>query len=111
MNYVETIIERHETLWTKGVLKKTRHKKSDIYTISYPKCGEEYIAKDSKGWIKLCGAPINIKYGMRYSTHGQYYKSFEDLRQSMIDKFPEFRQQKLRMKVVQFPYGIMVTND
>lgn len=94
MDYVDTLIERHETLWTKGELKRTKHRIAEIYTLSYPKCGEEYIAKNDEGWVRLAGAPHNVRHGVSYGTISKSFKTFDDLRQNIIDDFPDYRQRK-----------------
>jgi hypothetical protein len=89
----ETKIQKHESLWTNGVLKRTRHTNFEIYTLTDPldSKNQEYVcnAGARTGWCK-CSKPEGSRVGMMAPKTP--LNTFEELRQKVINDFEKQRE-------------------
>jgi hypothetical protein len=91
MDIKQTMIDRHESLWTNGQLVKTKHKKWELYELvdSTNTKNRTYITKDFGGnWAK-CGKPRGNSLGVL--SHANPMPTFEHLRAKEIESFPAHR--------------------
>ena len=93
---VQEQIDRHESLWLNGELKRTRHKNWEMYMLidpDYPKPSwfyEQYIVNSENGGWTKCSKPRGNRFGG--SCTKAVHKDFEGLRQEMIAQFPAHRK-------------------
>lgn len=88
MNLQESLIQRHEDLWTNGKFKRSKHKFAEIYELVGN--GKEWIMKDDKGY-RVISKPRNSGNRITWSGHSPYFPTLESLRQHKIDDFPAHR--------------------
>ena len=91
MDFKQTKIAKHESLWTNGQLVKTRHKNWELYELvdSTNANNRTYITKAFDGNWAECGRPRGNSLGV--FGQADPMPTFEDLRAKKINGFPAYR--------------------